>query len=757
MKTLNTTRRRFLQLGGILLVSNALPTIFQQGKALAADASTTASLDIPLDRVSSFIAIGADGKVTAFNGHVDLGTGTRTALAQIIADELSVDFADVTMVLGDTARTPDQGPTIASATIQVSSIPMRQAAAQVKQLLLKFASESLKMPIGQLTAKNGRVISSDGSGADVGYGELITGKDLMLPLDDKITLTTDYHYIGKPVNRVDIPAKVTGGASYVHDVRLPGMLHGRVVRPPFAGADSSAPYGNSLVSIDESSIAHIDGIVKLVVIKDFIGIVAQREEQAIAAMRSLKVTWKDWYEIPDLSPEGLHQTLIDVKKNPRQLRKDDGADQAYAQAKVQLDRDYVWPYQAHASIGPSCAVADYTGDIVTVWSGTQNPHDLRKDIAHLLGFDVHNVIIHREEASGCYGRNCADDVSADAVLLSKAVGKPVRVQLMREQEFGWEPKGTGQLIRIRGGLDESHKVTAYHMRTCYPSNNAITLPLLLTGVVPNKADVQQMGDRTAICQYEYPKMDVVCEDTAPIVRASWLRGVSALPNVFAHESWIDEAAYLAQEDPIAYRLRYLHDQRAIDMIEALKKRVDWQDGPRFAKGRQDAETVSGRGFAYARYFHSKFPGFGAAWAAWVVDLQVNKISGRIKIDKISVAHDCGLMINPNGVKHQVHGNIIQSTGRILKEYVTFNKTSVTSLEWGGYPILRFDELPEIDILLLDRPQEPSMGAGESASVPSAAAIANAVFDAVGIRLTEVPFTPDRVLKALHDSSQDSRG
>ena len=753
MNTLEITRRRLLQSGGVVMVSSLFVSPLS---ALASTPTTSKVADIPLDRVNSFIAMSADGKVTAFNGHVDLGTGVRTSLAQIVADEIGVRFEDVTMILGDTNRTPNQGPTIASSTLQVSAVPLRQAAAQVREMLTALAAKAIKLPAEQLRAEQGFVFVEAHPAKRLSYAQLAEGQDLNLPLDTSVQLKSvkESQYVGKPVARVDIPAKVTGQLTYVHDMRLPGMLHGRVVRPPYAGADSSAPLGDSLISVDKASIAHLPGIVEVVVIKDFIGIVAEREEQAIAAMRQLKVEWKKWAGLPDLSLDKLHDTLAATPKTDRMLRNDAGTDEALAGLHIHADADYVWPYHLHASIGPSCAVADVTAEKAEVWSGTQNPHDLRKDLAKLLDRAPEQVHINRMEASGCYGRNCADDVSADALLLSQAVGKPVRVQLMREQESGWEPKGTGQLIRVRGGLDKQLQVAAYELKTSYPSNNAVTLPLVLTGKVPNNADVQQMGDRTAIPQYEYPHMRVLSQDAAPIVRASWMRGVSALPNVFAHESWIDEMAYLAGQDPIAYRLQYLKDDRAIKLIAALKKQCNWQDG---TAHRQPApanqEVVTGRGFAYARYFHSKFPGFGAAWAAWVCDLSVNRKTGQIKIDKIFVAHDCGRMINPAGVKHQVHGNIIQSTSRVLKEFATFDGAGTTSLEWGGYPILRFDELPQVDIQLLDYPDEPPMGAGESASVPSAAAVGNALFDALGVRMREVPFTPERVLKALESAAQ----
>ncbi|HGM5492484.1 TPA: molybdopterin cofactor-binding domain-containing protein [Serratia fonticola] len=752
MMEIQITRRRLLQAGGVVMVSSLLPLNALAGSAAAADKA------IPLDRISSFIALGADGKVTAFNGHVDLGTGVRTSLAQIVADEMDVAFEDVTMILGDTNRTPDQGPTIASATIQVTSIPLCQAAAQVRQLLLALAASAFKRPATQLTTANGFVFAPDAPAARLSYAELARGEDLHQPLDSNVVLKSPQsgQYVGKPVARVDIPAKVRGQLTYVHDMRLPGMLHGRVVRPPYAGADSSAPLGKALISVDHDSIANLPGIVKLVVINDFIGIVAEREEQAIAAMRQLKVQWQPWAGLPDLSLDKLHATLTAIPKAERILRDDPGTANALAAVTTPVNVDYVWPYHLHASIGPSCAVAMVNAQQAEIWSGTQNPHDLRKDIATLLDREPEQVHINRMEASGCYGRNCADDVSADAALLSKATGKPVRVQLMREQEAGWEPKGTGQLIRVRGGLDANQQVAAYELRTSYPSNNAVTLPLVLTGKVANRPDVQQMGDRTAVPQYEYPHMRIIAEDAAPIVRASWMRGVSALPNVFAHESWIDELAYLARQDPIAYRLRYLTDPRAITLINALKKQANWQEGPAHRQPvAVDQDVVNGRGFAYARYFHSKFPGFGAAWAAWVCDLSVNRRNGQIKLNNIYVAHDCGQIVNPAGVRHQVHGNIIQSASRVLKEFVTFDQRGVTSLDWGGYPLLRFDELPQVDIQLLDNPHEPPMGAGESASVPSAAAIANALFDALGVRLREVPFTPERILKALASSSHQN--
>jgi len=361
-----------------------------------------------------------------------------------------------------------------------------------------------------------------------------------------------------------------------------------------------------------------------------------------------------------------------------------------------------------------------------------------------------NIEVIRMEAAGCYGRNCADDVTADALLLSRAVGRPVRVQLTREQEHVWEPKGTAQLMDVDGGLNADGSVAAYDFATRYPSNGAPTLALLLTGKIAPVPAMLEMGDRTAIPPYDYDHLRVVAHDMPPIVRASWLRGVSALPNSFAHESWIDECADEAGVDPIEYRLRYLSDPRAVDLVNAVAERANWTPRPVRQEPVAEGDIVRGRGFAYALYVHSKFPGYGAAWSAWITDVAVNKATGDVSVTRVVAGQDSGLMINPDGVRHQIHGNIIQSTSRALMEEVSFDRHSVTSREWGAYPIITFPDIPKIDVLMVPRPDQPPLGVGESASVPSAAAIANAIFDATGVRFRELPFTPERILAGLRE-------
>jgi nicotinate dehydrogenase subunit B len=702
----------------------------------------------PEEALDVHVCATAEGRILAFCGHVDLGTGIRTALAQIVAEELEVPFEAVEMVLGDTADTPDQGATIASETIQVTSLPMRIAATQIREHLVSLAAAALQCASDEILLADGLFCRRSDAGMAIGLEKLLGNQRILLPLAKSAAFkpVERHKLIGQSVRRVDIPAKLTGRFTYVHDVRIPGMLHGRVVRPPYAGIDSGDFVGRSLEAVDRASIAHIPGIRAVVVEGDFIGIVAEREEHAAEAALKLRTRWKSW-------PAGSELRNIDnaLRKHPAtpRLLVDEGDVEAALQTlEKRLDRTYVWPYHMHGSIGPSCAVADVREDGVTVWTGSQNPFLLQVDIALLTGLDKDRIDIVRHEAAGCYGRNCADDVAADAVLLSRAVGVPVRVQLTREQEHLWEPKGAAQLMDVAGGLGPGGSLAAYDFHTRYPSNAAPTLALLLTGRIPPQAATLQMGDRTAIPSYRYENLRITAYDMPPIVRASWLRGVSALPNVFAHESYIDELAHEAGVDPVEFRLRHINDERAAELTKATAARAGWEPhvGPRMEA---DGEILRGRGFAQARYVHGKWPGVGAAWAAWVADVAVNRSTGEVTVNRVVVGQDTGLMVNPAGVQHQIHGNVLQSTSRVLREEVTFSETTaVASREWGAYPVLAFPDLPAIDVMLMERQNEPPLGAGESASVPSAAAIVNAVYDATGVRFRELPLTPERVLAGL---------
>ena len=741
------TRDELLARNGVLLVvDDILPP---SGPVAKGGTPTVKPKELGL-----FIAIDQDNTVYAFNGHVDLGTGIRTSLAQIVAEELDLQMDQVIMVLGDTERAPNQGATIASATLQISAIPLRNAAAEARRYLLEQAARRWAVGADSLVVESGVIKTADGRSAR--FGDLLIDQHVELRISGNAPLKRqeDYKLVGQGAARVDIPGKATGELTYVHDMRLPDMLHGRVVRPPYAGHDTGDFVGNSLLEVDESSIAHIPGIVRVVVIRDFVGVVAMREEQAAKAARELKVSWKAWqHKLPDMSD--VEQAIRDNPSIQRVVLDKGNVEQALADASERMTRTYLWPYQIHGSIGPSCGLADYREDGIRVWSGTQNPHMLRADLAWLLEYPEERIEIIRMEAAGCYGRNCADDVCADAVLLSRAVGLPVRVQLTREQEHVWEPKGTAQLMEVDGGLTAEGGIAGYDFTTSYPSNNSPTLALLLTGRVDPVAAMFEMGDRTSIPPYEIEHMRVTINDMAPIVRASWMRGVSALPNTFAHESYIDELAFAAGVDPVEYRLRYLNDDRASELVKATAARADWTPRTQPMQTPEDDGVLRGRGFAYARYIHSKFPGFGAAWAAWVADVAVDKNTGDVSVTRVVIGHDAGMMVNPAGVQHQIHGNVIQSTSRVLKERVTFEESTVSSQEWGGYPILTFPEVPKVDVMMMPRQTEPPMGAGESASVPSAAAIANAVYDATGIRFRELPITAERILAAMKSAGDEA--
>lgn len=703
-----------------------------------------------------FVAVLDDESILAFNGHVDLGTGIRTSLAQIVAEELDVPAERVRMILGSTAATPNQGPTIASATIQISAVPLRCAAAQARLALLDLAAQRMDVAIEGLATANGRVFLKDADATgSCTFGELVKDRQITAELDTQVKTKdpADYRLIGRSSRRVDMPAKATGQLTFVHDVRVPGMLHGRVVRPPYSGIDSGPFVGRSLISVDESSVADIPGLRAVVVVGDFVGVVAEREEFAARAARRLKVQWR---ETPPLtSMDDIGQAISNAPATRRLLLEEGDVERVRdATGTTTLSRTYVWPYQMHGSIGPSCAVADYRepGDgRITVWSGTQNPVSLRHDLAKLVGRSEADFDIERMEAAGCYGRNCADDVCGDALLLSRAAGHPVRVQLTRQDEHLWEPKGTGQVMQVTGTVTDGGELVGYDFSTRYPSNDAPLLALLLSGVQPAVSGVFEMGDRTAVSPYESPNRRFVCEDLASIVRASWLRGVSALPNSFAHDAFADECAALTGTDPLEYRLRHLKDDRAIDLLRAVAQRAGWQARPKRIE--KHGRLVRGRGIAYARYVHSRFPGFGAAWAAWIVDLVVDRLSGEITVERVVIGQDTGTMINPDGVRHQIHGNVIQVLSRSLKERVRFSEGRTAARDWSSYPILTFAEVPAIDVVLMPRQGEPPMGAGESASVPGPAALANAIFDATGVRFFAPPYTPDAIRAGLDEAGR----
>ncbi|SAL42358.1 aldehyde dehydrogenase [Caballeronia sordidicola] len=697
------------------------------------------------DTPEIFVAVLDDGRIFAFNGHVDLGTGIRTSLGQIVAEELDVPAARVQMILGDSTEVPNQGPTIASATIQISAVPLRFAAAQARLALIGIAAQTWGLSADLLRTGDGCVIAPDNT--RLTFGALLEGRRVTLALDNTVAVKdpSAYRIVGRSAPRVDLPAKATGALTFVHDMRVPGMLHGRVVRPPYAGHDCGEFIGKMLLDVDLASVEALPGVRGVVAIGDFVGVVAEREEQAIRAARALRVTWRALPSLPSLNDPA--RAISSAPARRRLLLEEGDVESVRGQVNTTtLARTYVWPYQMHGSIGPSCALADYRDDHITVWSGTQNPLSLRYDLSVLVDRAESDINIVRMEAAGCYGRNCADDVSGDALLLSRAMRCPVRVQLTRADEHQWEPKGTAQVVDVTGTVSDMGETLGYEFASRYPSNDAPLLALLLTGATPAEPRVFEMGDRTAVSPYTFKHRRFVCNDMAPLVRASWFRGVSALPNSFAHDVFIDELAFVTGVDPLEFRLRHLEDERARELLEAVATRAGWQR--RVTRNDPDARVLQGHGVAYARYVHSRFPGFGAAWSAWIVDLEVDRVTGEIRLKRVTVGQDTGTVVNPDGVRHQIHGNVIQTLSRTLKERVRFTDGLVASREWGSYPILTFPELPAVDVVQMERQGEPPLGSGESASLPGPAAIANALFDATGVRFREAPFTADVVRATL---------
>ncbi|HUH98960.1 MAG TPA: molybdopterin cofactor-binding domain-containing protein [Anaerolineales bacterium] len=697
------------------------------------------------DRLDDWLAIEPDGAVTAYSGKVELGTGVRTALAQIVAEELDVPLDRVRMVMGDTARTPDEGYTAGSMTISGSGTALRNAAAEARRAMLKMAAERLDAASNELAVREGVISVSHHPERSITYAELMGGKAFNLKVTDQAPRKSPetYRIVGSSSPREDLPRKVAGQSSFIHDLKLPGMLHARLVRPPGPAAQ--------LVSLDENSVKDIPGLVKVVQRGNFIGVVAEREEQAILAAKQLKVEWKEAAAYPRM--EDLHTYLRRQPTEDTVLIDDKDFEEAFAGADRQLHASYYQPYHAHASIGPSCAVAEMNGEHVTIWASTPGPYPLGGAIAQMLNLPAENVHMIYVEGAGSYGQNGADDVAADAVILAQAVGRPVRVQWTREEEFAWEPKGPAMVMEVHGGLDTQGNVVAWDYHVWSPSHVArarlagqLVTAQLLSGQPAPQSRFSFGAERNARTNYTFPAQRVTVHylRESPL-RASSFRSLGGAENTFANESFIDELAAAAGVDPLEYRLRYLSEPREQAVLKAAGEKAGWEPHPSPRKG--DAEIAQGRGVAFARYENDQ------ALVACIAEVQVERTSGRIHVRRIVVAHDCGLIINPDGVKNQIEGNVIQSLSRALKEEVRFDEKHITSVDWETYPILTFSEVPEIEIVLINRPDQPAVGAGEPSTVTTAAAVANAVFDATGARLRRIPFSPERVQAAWGGGSK----
>ena len=775
------TRRRLLQGSGGIVIAFSLAAAFRQAGVSGQEATVAPELpeasvtptvepglvenpenqtdqdvqtrNVEGDTVDSWLEIDADGTVTVYAGKVELGTGLRTALSQIVAEELDVPFARIRMIMGDTALTPNQGVTAGSKSIQVAGPVLRQAAAEGRLVLLTRASERLGVPADDLEIREGVVSVLDDESQSVPIGELAAE-----PFEREVTGEAPekppaaYTLVGQPIDRVDIPPKLTGGEAYVQDVRLEGMLHGRVVRPWLRTLEG---VGATIESFDDSAARDMPGVVQIVRNGDFVGVVAEREEQAIRAAAALDIAWAPGDPLPangriyDL----LREMPLAEDEGGEIVRNGDvdGALDASAQT---LEATFTFPSQAHAMMGPSCAVADVRADGATIYSQSQNVFALGATLAGLLGMAPEQVRVTFREGSGCYGHSGFDDVAADAAMLSQAVGRPVRVQWMRQDEFAWEPKGPPMTMDLRGGIDDEGNVLAWDYEVWTPTHN--TRPrdevskVLAGQLMESPAEMFEVGfgggDRNAPTNYAFPNNRVTVHwVTTPPLRPSALRSLGGLANSTANELFLDEVATAAGVDPVEYRLRHLYDPRAIDVVRAAADAYGWESrpaGPDAAAAPADGEMLTGRGIAFARY-ETEF-----AYAAVVAEVEVNPADGAVRVTRVVVGHDAGLIINPDGLTNQIEGNVIQGIGRALKEEVTWDDHQVTSLDWSTYRIMTFPEIPAIEAVLIDRPQEDALGAGEPAICPVVAAVGNAIFDATGARMRHVPFTPERVLAAM---------
>lgn len=728
-------RRRFLSATGALVVS------FRWPLNAAAQGPRPGSL-AKQPMIDGWVRVGTDGRVTVFTGKAELGQGIKTALLQLAAEELVVAPERVSLVTADTERTADEGYTAGSHSMQDSGTAIRHAAAQARSILLGLAATRLALPVAQLSVENGVV---RGGGQSVRYEELLTAGQVLhvkaapqASLRDPATHTV----AGKPLPRIDIPAKLSGGAAYVQDIRLDGMVHGRVVRPPSPGA--------SLTQVDAAAVARMPGVLKVVRDGRFLAVIAQREYQAVTAMRALEkaAQWSEQATLEDVEP-----VYDAVRRSPSQdfvIRNQGRAPAAAAGVGTRgLSATYRRPYMLHGSIGPSCAVAHLVDGKTTVWTHSQGVFPLRKALAEMLGVPEASVHCIHTEGSGCYGHNGADDVAADAALLARAwPGKPVRVQWMREDEHAWEPFGPPMIASARATLDATGGIASWNYEVWSSTHSsrpggagdllaATHLAKPFTPTPPKPLPQPEGGgDRNAVPLYALPQVHVVHHFLPQMpLRVSALRSLGAYLNVFAIESFMDELARAAHIDPVVFRIGHMPDARAQEVMRLAADRFGWA---RFKRS-----PMRGRGFAFARYRNL------AAYAAIACEVEVRRDSGELRVLRVVAAVDSGEVVNPDGIRNQMEGGIVQSLSWTTLEAVTFDSWRVTSLDWGAYPILRFPQVPEqLDVHIIDRPGQPFLGTGEAAQGPAAAAIANAVADATGVRIRDLPLSRSRLRAAV---------
>jgi nicotinate dehydrogenase subunit B len=759
----SVSRREFLKTSGALVVSFSAASL--AGPFLLAQGPfDTHPSHVDPRNLDSWIAVSSDGAVTAYTGKCDFGQGMFTVQTQLVAEELCVPLGRVKLIQCDTSVAPDQGTTSGSQSTPTNfnSENLAQAAATAREALVNMAAKQLGEPADQLTVLDG-IITGKG-GRRVTYAELIGNKRFNLALSStaRRRSPSQWTVLGQPVRALEAAALMTGQFEFVHNVRVPGMLHGRVVRPPEVGA--------TVASVDESSVKQISGLVKVVVRTNFVGVIAEKQWQAVQAARQLKVKWNPGSGLP------AQDTFFDtLRKQPSQdalLVDSKDVERQIAAARTVIQSTYVYPYQMHASIGASCAVADVKSNSATVWSATQSVYPTRSIVAKLLGLPLESVRVVYVRGSGCYGLNGADAVSFDAALLAQAAGKPVRVQLSRQDEMAWENFGAACVIEQRAGIDDKGTIAAWDCETWAASKggrpgydrpgNVVTG--MLAGNPPEEVRPRPAAEprgelrnrSNAAPSYIAGCVNGKCSGGGTIRSERVLTHTVASPfftgplrsplriqNTFAHECFIDEIGARLKADPLALRLQHLSDPRIIAVLKAAGQAARWEARPSPGPDSGRTGTVTGRGIACVAYEGNN------GYAALVAQVSVDLASGRVAAKHFTVAMDCGPISNPDGLRNQTEGGILQGLSRALGEEVMWDNKRVTSTDWESYHSLYLDlEVPTVEVILINRPEVPAAGAGETAITVVPAAVGNAIFDATGARLRQVPFTPERVRAAL---------
>jgi len=754
------SRRDFLKTSGALIVGFSMAGAISENADAQGNFAGGAPGSPPANQVDSWVAIGSDGAITGYSGKEELGQGISTAQTQLVAEELSVPFDRVKLIYCDTAYTPDQGVTSGSQShpANFNHNNLAQACATAREALFRLAAERLGAPVSDLSASNGVISVKARPSSSITYGELVGGRKFNLAVDPKAKRkpASEWTVLGKPAKRPDIPAVMTGQFEFVHNVRLPGMLHGRVVRPPAVGA--------TVMSVDESSVKDVPGLVKVVVKKNFVGVVAQKQWQAAQAAEKLKVNWAPGTGLPKQSE--FHDHVRNQKPTRDVLLVDSkDVEQKLGDAATVVKATYLHPYQMHGSMGTSCAVADVQGDKATIYSPTQGVWHQRSTAAMVLGLKPENVHVIFRRGSGCYGLNGADTVTYDAALLSQAAGKPVRVQLTRKDEMAWENYGNAYVIDERAGLDAQGNIVAWEHESWSPTlgnrpgmttpGNVVTGMLVgfqpepFTPRTPAPEPRAYNNNSNGVPSYFAGRVGGENKGTGTIqsersllhnvVSPFWtgpLRSPARLQNTFAQECFMDELAARAKADPVAYRLRHLSDSRLREALESATKTAKWDARPS-PKPNSKTGVATGRGVACVAY------------TAIVIEADVNQDTGKVHVKRIVCSIDAGPISNPDGLKNQAEGGALQGMSRALGEEVTWDDQKVTSVDWATFHSLPLGfEIPKVECVLLNRPDEEATGAGETAITVIAAAIGNAIFDATGARIRQIPFTPERVKAAL---------